>query len=95
MDKNIQKNGKYNTRVRQAMSEEYVKSGKKAAELQREYIDILYFLENNKDKLIYNEYISLQKKAEDLKQQYEDEQIRIDTWDKAREICFDVADEVF
>lgn len=85
---------KYNTRVRQAMSEEYVKSSKKKAQLQKEYADVLDLLENSKDRLTYREYIALQKQSEDLKRQYEDEQIRFDIWDQAREICLNVADEV-
>lgn len=85
---------KYNTRVRQTMSEEYVKSSKKKAQLQKEYVDVLDLLENSKDRLTYREYIALQKQSEDLKRQYEDEQIRFDIWDQAREICLNVADEV-
>lgn len=85
---------KYNTRVRQAMSEEYVKSSKKKVQLQREYKKVLERLDTETSKLCYNEYITLQKRAEDLKQLYEDEQIRFDTWDKAREICLNVTNEV-
>lgn len=85
---------KYNTRVRQAMSEEYVKSSKKKTQLQREYEKVLEQLDIEASKLCYNEYITLQKRAEDLERLYEDEQIRFDIWDKAREICLNVADEV-
>lgn len=85
---------KYNTRVREAMSEEYVKSSKKKAQLQRQYEKVLERLDTEVSKLCYNEYITLQKRAEDLKWLYEDEQIRFDTWDKAREICLNIADEV-
>lgn len=85
---------KYNTRVRQAMSEEYVKSSKKKSQLQMEYEKVLRRLDTEASKLCYNEYITLKKRAEDLKRQYEDEQIRFDTWDQAREICLNVADEV-
>lgn len=85
---------KYNTRVREAMSEEYVKSSKKKAQLQREYEKVLERLDTEASTLCYNEYITLQKRSEDLKRQYEDEQIRFDIWDQAREICLNVADEV-
>lgn len=85
---------KYNTRVIRAMSEEYVKSSKKKTQLQKEYADVSDLIENSKDKLTYREYIALQNQSEDLKRQYEDEQIRFDIWDQAREICLNVADEV-
>lgn len=85
---------KYNTRVRQAMSEEYVKSSKKKAQLQRKCEDILESLATGKDNLSYNEYVALEEKARKIQRQYEDEQIRFDIWDQAREICLNVADEV-
>lgn len=94
MDKNIQKIGKYNTRVREAMSEEYVKSSKKKAKLQRECESVLEELAIGKDRLSYNEYLALKEKAETTQRQYEDEKVRLDIWDKAREICLNVADEV-
>lgn len=85
---------KYNTRVREAVSEEYVKSSKKKSQLQREYEKVLERLNTEASKLCYNEYITLQKREEDIKRQYEDEQVRLDIWDQAREICLNVADEV-
>lgn len=94
MDKNIQKIAKYNARVREAMSEEYVKSSKKKLQLQRKCEDILESLVTGKDKLSYNEYLALKEKAETTQRQYEDEKLRLDIWDKAREICLNVADEV-
>lgn len=85
---------KYNTRVREAMSEEYVKSSKKKAQLHRKCEDILESLATGKDNLSYNEYVALEEKARKIQRQYEDEQIRFDIWDQAREICLNVADEV-
>lgn len=85
---------KYNTRVRQAMSEEYVKSSKKKVQLQRKCESVLEELATGKDKLSFNEYIALKENAEILQRQYEDEKIRLDIWDQAREICLSVADEV-
>lgn len=85
---------KYNTRVREAMSEEYVKSSKKKAQLLRKCENVLEELATGKDKLSYNEYIVLKEQSEILQRQYEDEKIRLDIWDQAREICLNVADEV-
>ena len=55
---------KYNTRVREAMSEEYVKSSKRKVQLQRKCEDILESLATGKDNLSYNEYVALEEKQE-------------------------------
>lgn len=94
MAKEVQKIEKYNTRVREAMSEEYVKSSKKKAQLQRKCESVLEELATGKDKLSFNEYTVLKENAEILQRQYEDEKVRLDIWDQAREICLNVADEV-
>lgn len=76
------------------MSEEYVKSSKKKAQLQKKCENILESLATSKDKLSFNVYTALKEKAEILQRQYEDEKVRLDIWDQAREICLNVADEV-
>lgn len=85
---------KYNTRVRQAMSDEYVKCSKTKCQLSREYEKVLEMLKTEKDTLSYRKYKELECKAEDLKAQYETEKIRLDVWDVAREICLNIADEM-
>lgn len=85
---------KYNTRVRQAMSDEYVKCSKRKCQLSREYEEVLKRLKTEKDMLSYREYKELECKADDLEKQHEAEKIRLDVWDMAREICLTIADEV-
>ena len=86
--------GKYNTRVRQAISDEYVKCSKIKCQLSREYEEVLERLETEKDTLNYRGYKELECKADDLKNKYEAEKIKLDVWDMAREICLNIADEV-
>lgn len=85
---------KYHTRVRQAMSDEYVKCTKRKCQLSKEYEEIIERLKTEKDTLSYREYKELECKADDLKMQHETEKIRLDVWDMAREICLNIADEV-
>lgn len=85
---------KYNTRVRQAMSDEYVKCAKRKSQLLREYEEVVERLKIEKDTLSYRQYKELECKTDDLKRQYEHEKIRHDVWDQAREICLNIADEV-
>ena len=85
---------KYNTRVRQAISDEYVKCTKIKCQLSKEYEEVLERLKTEKDTLSYSEYKELECKANDLKMQYETEKIKLDVCDMAREICLNIADEV-
>lgn len=84
---------KYNTRVRQAISEEYVKCSKVKQEFFNAYTVAKVRLESEKDTLSYNEYKRLEEEKEFLFKMMKIEEIKLDTWDKAREICLNVADE--
>lgn len=83
----------YNLRVRQAISEEYVKAQKQYGRFLKELEVISVQLANDADKLTYKEYLNLKDKASCLRQKSMDLSTEIDIWDKAREICLDVADE--
>lgn len=85
---------KYNTRVRQAMSDEYVKCSKRKCQLLREYKEAAERLKIEMDILSYRKYKELECEVDDLKRQYETEKIRLDVWDQAREICLNIADEM-
>lgn len=88
---------KYNTRVRQAISERYVATTKEKCRLSREYEDVFIRLQNGEEKnrLTYNKYIELEHKAKELEKKISKIKIEINIWDQAREICLDIADEVF
>lgn len=85
---------KYNTRVRQAISEEYVKCSKRKQELMEEVNIIAIRLSSEADTLPYREYRQLESRSESLWKMIEVERIRLDIWDMAREICLNIADEL-
>ena len=84
---------KYNTRVRQAISDELVKCSKRKQEYGDKYVAILKRLENEVDTLSYREYKKLEDEKDFLVEMQQIEDIRYDIWDKAREICLNIADE--
>ena len=89
--KNIEK---YNTEVRQAISNEYMEYLKTKAMKQKELAHIGEKLRIEAKTLPYRDYISLQKKADTLGEDIIKLDIQIDIWDKAREICLNIADKI-
>lgn len=89
MDKN-----RYNTKVRQAMSDEYVRTSKEKTKLENELFTISQQLVDNefKNNTSYKEYIELKHKAETIQTEIYRLGIEHEIWDKAREICMDIAD---
>lgn len=85
---------KYNHRARQAISDEYMKCLKRKTQLVRDLEEIATKLEEEKDVLTYNKYISLENEASRLHQEIKTEKIKSDVWDMAREICLNIVDEV-
>lgn len=84
---------KYNTHVRQAISDEYIKSSKEKQKLNEQYINICRQLHDGVDTLPYNEYIRLEKETECIFNAIRAVEIELNIWDKAREICLNIADE--
>lgn len=84
---------KYNTLVRQAISDKYVECSKTKSMVSKERQLIISRLELEKETLPYNEYIRLQKKAETMAKEIEELSIQLNVWDMAREICLNVADD--
>lgn len=85
---------RYNTRVRQAMSDAYVDCSKRRNKIRHEFNQLQEKLENEKEIIPYAEYKRLCRKLEDLEKEYERLRIEWMTWDKAREICMEIADEM-
>ena len=46
-------------------------------------------------KVTHKQYLKLSGDAERLRRKIEDLGVELDTWDKAREICLNIADEMF
>jgi len=85
---------KYNTRVRQAISDNYMEYSKTKAMTEKERENVIERLRLESKTLPYKDYISLQEKADRLAKEIEELNIQIDIWDKAREICLNIADEM-
>lgn len=88
--KNIEK---YNTQVRQAISNEYMEYLKTKSMEEKERERVIERLKFDKN-LLHTDYLYLQEKEERLTKEIEELNIQIDIWDKAREICLNIADEM-
>lgn len=86
---------KYNTKVRRAMSEELVKTSKLRAKVRKELEKTNNQLNDKNVKLTmpYSEYVQLKEKVKELQDKSYRLSIESEIWDKAREICMDIADE--
>ena len=84
---------KYNTRVRQAISEEYVRCSKRKQEYMVQHACVVARLASETDTLPYREYKRLEDEREFLVRMQQVEDIKLDVWDMAREICLNIADE--
>lgn len=82
----------YNSKVRQVISDEYVKKLKEKSETIKTLEQISIKLANEQNILTYSEYMKLKDNANYLHRKIEDLQIEIDTWDNAREICLNIAE---
>lgn len=83
----------YYSKIRRAISDNYMEylKTKSMAEKERErVIERLKFDKN----LLHTDYLYLQEKEERLTKEIEELNIQIDIWDKAREICLNIADEM-
>lgn len=85
---------KYNTKVRQAISDEYVRCSKEKAEAEKEFERLTVQLANDGGDLTHKQYLKLSGDAEYLRRKIEDLGVELDTLDKAREICLNIADEM-
>ena len=86
---------RYNTKVRQAMSNKYKETSKKKADLENELYLVSHQLSSNeaKNTKTYKEYLDLRQKAETIQREINRLSIEREIWNKAREICMDIADE--
>lgn len=86
---------KYDTRVRQAISDEYVRCSKERNKVHNTLIDLSQRLANEEDTLAYSEYLKLKEYYAKLETMHSNLTVEMDTWDKAREICLNIADDEF
>lgn len=88
---------RYNTRIRQAVSDKYVECGKRIAEIHKEesalQVRLTRFMDGI-DNIPYQEYIDIRSSLEQLHMEEHIISIRRDVWSEARELCLDIADEM-
>lgn len=88
---------RYNTRVRQAISDKYVECSKKKQEISNQMILLRSKLSDymtGNIVLTYKEYIDLKSSLNILHDEEDELDIEIAVWDEAREICLNIADEM-
>ncbi len=84
---------KYDTRVRQAISDEFVRCSKERMKVHAEIISITTQLADEKDTLPYSTYCRLEERVARLEKYHMELCTELNTWDRAREICLNVADD--
>lgn len=88
---------RYNTRVRQAISDKYVECTKRKQEIGTQLLILRNKLTSFMDDeitLTYTDYTNLKSSIDELNRELKRLDIERDIWDKAREICLDIADEM-
>lgn len=88
---------RYNTRVRQAMSDKYVECSKKIQENEKKILELrdkLHKYMHGNEALPYKEYTDISVSLVALERENEELAIRHSVWDEAREICLNIADEM-
>lgn len=86
---------RYNTKVRRAMNDEYVRTSKKKAELENKLVFIYQQLSNDevKNTKTYKEYLELKQEAEIIQKEIYRLIIEFEIWDKAIKLCMNIVDE--
>lgn len=88
---------RYNTRVRQAMSDKYVECSKRKRNIQQETLELQRKLSrfmDGEENLTYREYIDVKSAITMLDNEARELDIKIAVWDEARELCLNVADDM-
>lgn len=84
----------YNERVRQAISDEYVSAAKRREDALVRHNRILERLDTERNTLPYSQFRELLATHGAIINELHDLEIEISTWDKAREICLNVAEDM-
>lgn len=85
---------KYNTAIRRAISDRYIECSKQRKQKQDELVEISRQLAEGKNTIPYQDYLDLKDRSAYLLTEVGDLSIELNTWDKAREVCLNVIDEV-
>lgn len=85
----------YNARVRQAVSDELVRTGNSIRIYRDEINRITKTLEDNYDSITHKEFLELEDRLKCINEAIKTLTIIRGVWDQAREICLDIADEMY
>lgn len=88
---------RYNTRIRQAVSDKYVECNKKKREITQQIMTarrkLIAYMDGD-ETLTYREYIDLKSSIDNLYREDDKLDIQIAVWDEARELCLNIEDEM-
>lgn len=85
----------YNSSIRVAISEKYRECGKEETILVRRTEELHNFLESEEGRsLPWREHADLESELSNCARKLDVIRIRRETWEQARELCLDIADEV-
>lgn len=84
----------YNSNVRRAISDEYVKCSKRKQDLMDRQRTISDKIAQGYYTLSYPEYLRLRDEQKILEKVIYEEELILSVWDQAREICLNIADEM-
>lgn len=85
---------RYNTRVRHAISNEYVECMKNMQNLERRLLWIQKHIEEEQDTITMKDYNHFKFEMDEIEKKVKVWKIAMDVWDQAREICLNIADEM-
>lgn len=85
---------KYNTQVRQAMSDRYIECSRRRNDISKEILSIKQKIVQETYTITHIEYTKLKSKIEELNNEYTRLTTELKIWDQARELCLNTADEM-
>jgi adenylate cyclase class IV len=88
---------RYNTRVRQAMSDKYVECSKRKQENEQKILKLrrkLNSFMDGEEQLTYKEYIDVRSSIDIVSHENYELDFELAVWDEARELCLNIADEM-
>lgn len=88
---------RYNTRIRQAVSDKYVECSKRKQEIVHKDLELrrkLTNFMNGEEQLTYQEYVDVKSAIDAIWREDRELDIKLAVWDEARELCLNIADEM-
>lgn len=90
----MEKSERYNTQVRRAMSDAYVTCRTELKIQENQLQAALQLLSDEKETIKFSDYVAIRKRINQLREEIKKKNVELEIWDKAREICLNVSDEL-